>query len=190
MVLQSQLFRGDAKLEAAAVSDPAHVVPGAVGPHVAKIQQALGLLDGAVIDSGELQSMRYGRSTAASVLAYKTKRNIINISYQHAADNIVGKMTMAALDKEMLAREINPPDPPAPPRPKGRCFRRYVPYSGYSGNAATPKNFTKRNRAQAANFLKKVEETYLAQANVTLTQTGDGPVIVPHDLGNPLLLVR
>jgi hypothetical protein len=57
-------------------------------------------------------------------------------------------------------------------------------------DAATPKNFTKRNRAQAANFLKKVEETYLAQANVTLTQTGDGPVIVPHDLGNPLLLAR
>ena len=37
MVLQSQLFCGDAKLQAAAVSDPAHVMPGSVGPHVAKI---------------------------------------------------------------------------------------------------------------------------------------------------------
>ena len=127
MVLQSQLFRGDAKLQAAAVSDPAHVTPGAVGPHVAKIQQALGLLDGAVIDAGELQSMRYGPSTAAAVLAYKTKRNIINYGYQTKPDNIVGKMTMAALDKEVLAREINPP---RPPHPKGVCFRRYVPYSG------------------------------------------------------------
>jgi hypothetical protein len=125
MVLQSQLFRGDAKLQAAAVFDPAHIMPGSVGPHVAKIQQALGLLDGAVIDAGELHSMSYGPSTANAVLAYKRKRNIINYSYQTTADNIVGKMTMLAMDKEMLAREINPPPPP---RPKGKCFRRYVPY--------------------------------------------------------------
>ena len=63
--------------------------------------------------------MRYGPSTADVVLAYKRKRNIINYSYQTTADNIVGKMTMAALDKEMLAREINPPPPP---RPKGGVF--------------------------------------------------------------------
>jgi len=49
MTLQSQLFRGDPKLEAAAVSDPAHIVPGASGPHVGKIQQALNQLDGAGI---------------------------------------------------------------------------------------------------------------------------------------------
>ena len=49
MPLQSQLFRGDPKLEAAAVSDPAHIVPGATGEHVRKIQQALIALDGAAI---------------------------------------------------------------------------------------------------------------------------------------------
>jgi hypothetical protein len=45
MALQSSLLRGDPKLEAAAVSDPAHITPGATGPHVKKIQQALNKLD-------------------------------------------------------------------------------------------------------------------------------------------------
>lgn len=101
MALQSKLFRGDPKLEAAAVSDPAHIVPGATGPHVGKIQLALIQLDGAPI----AQDSIYGPATAAAVLAYKQKRKIVNTSYQTKADNIVGKMTIAALDKEMLAKE-------------------------------------------------------------------------------------
>ena len=101
MGLQSQLFRGDQKLEAAAVSDPAHIVPGATGPHVAKIQRALIQLDGANIATDEM----YGPATAAAVLAYKQKRKIINRSYQTQADNVVGKMTMASLDREMLEYE-------------------------------------------------------------------------------------
>ena len=101
MALQSQLFRGDPKLEAAAVSDPAHIVPGASGPHVGKIQLALIQLDRAVI----AQDSTYGPATAAAVLTYKQKRNIINRSYQTKEDNIVGKMTIAAMDKEMLAKE-------------------------------------------------------------------------------------
>ena len=48
MALQSQLLRGDQELEAAAVSDPAHVTQGASGPHVIKIQQALLQLEGYV----------------------------------------------------------------------------------------------------------------------------------------------
>ena len=98
MPLQSQLFRGDAKLEAAAMSDTAHIVPGATGEHVRKIQLALIQLDGATIALDGI----YGPATAAAVLAYKQKRNIINRSYQTKADNIVGKMTMASLDQEML----------------------------------------------------------------------------------------
>ena len=42
---------------------------------------------------------------AAAVLAYKKKRNIINWSYQQQADNIVGKMTIAALDAEIWGKE-------------------------------------------------------------------------------------
>jgi hypothetical protein len=108
MGLQSTLFRGDPKLEAAAVSPQDHILPGAVGEHVGKIQQALLEVDGAVVDPAELAAKRYGPSTASAVLSYKQKRAIINRSYQTQADNIVGIMTMAALDEEMLAREQAP----------------------------------------------------------------------------------
>jgi peptidoglycan hydrolase-like protein with peptidoglycan-binding domain len=101
MALQSQLFRGDAKLEAAAAEDSAHIVPGAKGDHVRKIQVALVQLDGASIALDGI----YGPATAAAVLAYKRKRKLINRTYQTQPDNIVGKMTMAALDQEMLSKE-------------------------------------------------------------------------------------
>src|SRR5450432_562851 len=101
MALKSQLFRGDAKLEAAAVAAPAHIVPGASGDHVRKIQIALNLVDNAGLDTDGI----YGPRTADAVLAYKQKRQIINRSYQSQADNIVGVMTMAALDAEVAASE-------------------------------------------------------------------------------------
>src|SRR5262245_18643035 len=100
--LRSKLFHGDPNLEAAAVANPAHIMLGASGPHVRKIQTALMLVDGAAISADEVQRTFYGASTAAAVLAYKQKRNIINRSYQTHADNIVGKMTTASLDSEML----------------------------------------------------------------------------------------
>jgi hypothetical protein len=107
MSLESELFRGDPQLEAAAVSDPAHIIPGAAGEHIARIQRALITLDGAMIDELELTETRYGTSTSNAVLAYKTKRGIINRAYQIKPDNIVGKMTMARLDSEMLAAEMS-----------------------------------------------------------------------------------
>jgi hypothetical protein len=99
MALQSQLFRGDSKLEAAAVSDPAHIQLGAKGPHVSKIQQAIIQLDGAAIAADG----SYGPATARAVSAFKTKRRILN--FQSKIDDIVGKKTMAALDGELLAKE-------------------------------------------------------------------------------------
>ena len=106
--LQSRLFSGDPKLEAAAISNSAHIVPSAIGMHVSKIQQALISIENALIDFMELKAKRYGPSTASAVLAYKRKRNIINRSYQTQADNIVGIMTVAALDKELLQKERKP----------------------------------------------------------------------------------
>jgi hypothetical protein len=76
-----------------------------VGDHVNKIQVALVVLDSANIARGELDLKRYGPSTAAAVLAYKKKRRIINPAYQSQADDIVGKMTIDRLDREMFARE-------------------------------------------------------------------------------------
>ena len=90
MALQSQLFRGDPKLEAASVSDPAHIVQGATGAHVAKIQLALIQSDGAAITADGA----YGQGTAAAVSAFKAKRQILN--FQGKIDNIVGKKTIAA----------------------------------------------------------------------------------------------
>ena len=100
MSLRSALFSGDRELEAAAVSNSAHIVPGAAGAHVGKIQRALNILDGANLSEDGV----YGPATAAAVLRYKQRRKIINLSYQTEADNIVGILTMAALDDELLSR--------------------------------------------------------------------------------------
>src|SRR5690242_11286691 len=97
MALQSQLFRGDSKLESAAVLDSGHITPGARGPHVGKIQDALNQLD----DAGIQQDAIFGQATAAAVLAFKRSRNILGTG-QTQPDNIVGKLTIAALDREML----------------------------------------------------------------------------------------
>src|SRR4030095_3974203 len=83
----------------------AQVTPGAAGEHVSKIQSALIQLDHATISSAELSAKKSVPSPAGAVLAFKQKRRIINFSYQTQADNIVGKMTVAALDRELAAAE-------------------------------------------------------------------------------------
>ncbi|MCZ2153697.1 MAG: hypothetical protein LC114_07325 [Bryobacterales bacterium] len=108
MPLVSRLFGGDPVFERCLVQDSAHIVPGSRGPHVNKIQTALATLDNFAVAPGEVQSQTYGKSTAAGVLAYKHKRNIINRAYQSKADDIVGKMTIASLDAEMARVEAKP----------------------------------------------------------------------------------
>ncbi len=108
MPLQSKLFHGDKALEACLVRDSAHLTPGTKGPHVAKVQRAVVALDGALIKNAEIEASTYGPSTAKAVLDYKRKRKIINPTYQKTADNIVGKMTIASLDKEMSTAEKLP----------------------------------------------------------------------------------
>jgi hypothetical protein len=105
MPLQSGLFSDDEALQACLVNDRAHVTLGASGDHVTKIHSALVVLDNASIDLAELRDDLYGPSTARAVLAYKRKRQIINHSYQTQADDIVGKMTIATMDREMLTAE-------------------------------------------------------------------------------------
>jgi hypothetical protein len=105
MALLSNFFKGNRALENSLVLDSAHIVPGASGDHVSKIQLALLVLDNTSIARNELTTKLYGQSTAAAVLAYKNKRRIINFSYQNQADNIVGKMTVDRLDRDMLTRE-------------------------------------------------------------------------------------
>ncbi len=105
MPLRSQLFRNDARLQGCLVEDRWHVTQGCAGDYVHRIQMALMQLTGARIQAGELAAKRYGASTAAAVLSYKQDRDIVNRSYQSQADDIVGKMTIAALDEEILDYE-------------------------------------------------------------------------------------
>jgi peptidoglycan hydrolase-like protein with peptidoglycan-binding domain len=104
MPLESQLFENDSLLNACLVDDSAHVTPGASGEHVAKIQLALFMIDGLAIDPSEIDSQLYGPSTAATVLAYKTTRNILGPG-QITPDDIVGKQTIAALDDQLVAKQ-------------------------------------------------------------------------------------
>lgn len=108
MTLRSNLLAGNKRLQSCLVSDPAHVMLGDQGEHVRLIQVALILIDDAAIDQNELDGQVYGRSTASAVLAYKKERKIINPAYQNKADDIVGKMTIKALDDEMFALQKDP----------------------------------------------------------------------------------
>lgn len=128
MPLVSNLLSGNARLQQCLVSDPAHVKPNDTGEHVRLIQIALEVLDGLSIGRAERTQKLYGTSTAEAVLAYKRKRKIINHSYQSSEDNIVGKMTIASLDKEMYEREhCPPPGMQKACRRKGALAMIYIP---------------------------------------------------------------
>jgi len=111
MKLRSFLFAGQPRLEACLIDNSAHVRRGSAGEHVKSIQVALLHLDGIAIDPAERRRGLFGPSTASAVLAFKTKRGIVNRGYQKSADDIVGKMTIAALDAEMLASQKPAPRP-------------------------------------------------------------------------------
>ena len=71
------------------------------GDHVKLIQEALNEIDNAGLTADSI----YGNATASAVLRFKQKRNIVNRSYQQSADDVVGKMTIAALDDELARRD-------------------------------------------------------------------------------------
>jgi hypothetical protein len=81
-------------------------------------------IDSADIEDSEISAGRYGPSTAAAVLSYKRRRDIVNRKMQTTADAIVGKMTIERLDAEVLAREgqRNPPIAGGFLRPASRGF--------------------------------------------------------------------
>ncbi|SEM20720.1 hypothetical protein SAMN04515666_108169 [Bosea lupini] len=114
MTLTSKLMKGDKLLEKCLVNDVDHVVPGARGPHVGKIQLALFQLGEGVISPKEITSQLYGPSTANAVLAYKKRNMILNTALrQKTPDNIVGKKTIFKLDED-LTKLDNRPDPNPP----------------------------------------------------------------------------
>ena len=108
-MLISRLFSGDKLLQSCADHDQSHITLGKQGDHVSKIQTALLILENVSVAVGELKSKTYGKSTADAILKFKSKRKIINKAYQSAPDNIVGKMTIRALDHELLIIEATFP---------------------------------------------------------------------------------
>jgi hypothetical protein len=116
MPLKSDLFRGVPELENCLLHDRDHIMRGAKGDYVSRIQQALDLLGDVPIAADELAKQEFGESTENAVFAFKTKNQIINRTYQTSPDKIVGKMTLQALD-DQLARRKPSPTPPAPPSP-------------------------------------------------------------------------
>jgi hypothetical protein len=67
------------------------------------VQEALAMLQpSSPISQTEIIGETYGRSTADAVLAYKRRRNIVNTSYQSTADDIVGTMTIQAMDDDLV----------------------------------------------------------------------------------------
>ncbi len=109
MPLESLHFRDNDELQLCLTRDQNHVVPGARGEHVTKIQQALVMLGEAVIAPAEITGTLYGATTSSAVLRFKgPPRNIINKAYQNTPDNIVGKMTIFELDQAMLKIEKVP----------------------------------------------------------------------------------
>jgi peptidoglycan hydrolase-like protein with peptidoglycan-binding domain len=108
MACVSQLFRGNVRLQAALLQDSSHITLNSQGEHVRLIQIALVRLGEKSILGKEHTAALYGPTTAAAVRRFKTARRIINFSYQTAADDIVGKMTVQALDNEMSRLETIP----------------------------------------------------------------------------------
>jgi len=105
MALRSRHFRGSNRLESCLAADAAHVTPGQRGDHVSLIQYALLRLQVPGISTSEVQKKEYGPTTGNAVLAFKRSFDIVNRSYQTTADSIVGKMTMAELDRQIWALE-------------------------------------------------------------------------------------
>ncbi len=102
MPLRSKLFSDSRELQACLVSDASHVVPGARGDHVARIQSALVRLRVLEVGDATAEAGHYGPRTTEAVLTYKRAFKIINRSYQSSADNVVGRMTIASLDQAIF----------------------------------------------------------------------------------------
>lgn len=107
MLLISNLFKDDQALKNGANFDVHHILPEAVGAHVRKVQTALLICDDADIDRAELDSGRFGPSTTRAVVAFKTRRAILN--YRKEIDPIVGINTIRRLDQELVRKQDEQP---------------------------------------------------------------------------------
>lgn len=111
--LKSKLFKKEPnqKLKDCLNLNSGHISlkDNSTGEHVERIQIALTKIKEANPSLGIplfTVNGRYDSATAAAVLKYKQKRDVVNHSYQQFADNIVGQMTIERLDGEMELIEL------------------------------------------------------------------------------------
>jgi hypothetical protein len=104
-MLRSKFLSQSKRLQDCLLHDNSHVQFGDRGDYVHIIQLAVMAVEPVSISKDELNSQHYGKTTQDAVLKYKTRRNIVNATYQKNADAIVGKMTIKALDDELVKRE-------------------------------------------------------------------------------------
>jgi hypothetical protein len=194
MALASAFFQGDPPLEACLTNDSAHLTRGASGNHVAKVQFALFAIDGLGIDDGELANKSYGESTAAAVLAYKTRRSIINPAYQSTPDDIVGKMTIASLDQDMLSKQGQPGPPqstvcgsdqPRPFRPPSSAPPSFAPVR--AGGPSLSLNFSVAGAPSAQPHEIALSRVGAAAAAIAQTRAVLAGLISFRPVGQPVL---
>ena len=113
--LTSPRFAGDTDLDAVAKGTLRLAAPGtspypapvlSQGPAIAKIQQALIDLSYPLPQHGA--DGRFGAETGAAVTKYKTDRSIT------PNDPVIGRLTIASLDTDIIAHDQPTPPPPTP----------------------------------------------------------------------------
>jgi hypothetical protein len=181
--LVSQLFRGDDRLRKCLKSPSDHILLGARGDHVGKIQQALIALGAGVISADEIAAQFYGPSTARAVKKYKgPPRNIINRTYQQAPDDIVGQMTIDRLDVEIFESEKKPPsllvsvkEEGAPHDHVGFCTPLRLEAGEHKGTPINPQGFGRK-----INIFGDHETDYLKfedfSTDIRFTKRSSGPL--------------
>jgi phosphatidylserine/phosphatidylglycerophosphate/cardiolipin synthase-like enzyme len=138
--LTSPRFAGDTDLDAVAKGTLRLAAPGTSsypapvlsrGPAITKVQQALIDLGYPLPKFGA--DSRFGGETAAAVARYKTDRSIT------PNDPVVGRLTMASLNTDIVAHDGPVPPPPPPPPPPGPTLSglegRYFPPPGGKDSA-------------------------------------------------------
>jgi hypothetical protein len=181
MPLTSELFKNNKQLQKCLISDPDHIVANEPpirrgvndkGEHVALIHKALRQVMPNVSFGLEEATETYGPKTAEVVRQFKAMQDppILNKSLQQKVpDNIVGKLTIAALDREVQKKKPPPPVVPKPPSFKPAVEQRQIFKKTFE------EKFFTRNNAQD-------DPTFLAIGELINQTIKD----IPRMLSNPI----
>ena len=156
-----------ARLASCLASDAAHILPDTSGEHVSAIQVALDdirvNLDKTLPRITDRPGF-YGPSTVAAVREYK-RRHTIQRSGQ-PLDPVCGRMTISAIDNDLMTIEGTPPKPPPPNPPPVGVADIVVQILGFGGT-----NSPVQGQEQGDGVLRAAvaSPAYLAKSGRSLT---------------------